>query len=88
MLGNPPIRAFLRDHSRAALSALIEGQAIVLSYADVTNVIALVALVSIPLVFLMRKPQAVAAPAAERPQKPGAPVIRGETPEKSGARSG
>jgi DHA2 family multidrug resistance protein len=68
---NGNVQQFLTDHSLVALSNAIEGQAIILAYADATFVIALVALVSVPLVLLMRKPKSPKAPAAERPKTSG-----------------
>jgi DHA2 family multidrug resistance protein len=67
---NENVRAFLRDHSLTALSGAIEGQAIVLAYADVTYVIALIGLLSVPLVLLMRKPKAAKTPVVEPPKPP------------------
>jgi hypothetical protein len=69
-LADENVRTFLRAHSPLMLSNIVEGQAIVLAYADATYAIALVAVVSIPLVFLMRKARTARTPAVERPQEP------------------
>ncbi len=64
-LGDQTVREFLRTHSLLALSNTIEDQAIVLAYADATYIIAIVAVISLPLVLLMRKAKAANAPVAE-----------------------
>jgi DHA2 family multidrug resistance protein len=69
-LANGNVAQFLHQHSLVALSNEVEGQAIVLAYADATFVIALVGLVSIPLVLLMRKAKPAEAPVAARPNAP------------------
>jgi MFS transporter, DHA2 family, multidrug resistance protein len=59
----PVQQYFAHGGSTARLSAIVNGQAAILAFADATFVIALVALLFTPLVFLMRKPA-----------KPGGPV--------------
>jgi DHA2 family multidrug resistance protein len=51
----PPVVQFLQQHSLAELSALVQGQAMVLSYADASFVVGLSSLICIPLIFFMRK---------------------------------
>jgi DHA2 family multidrug resistance protein len=69
-LANPNVQQFLHHASLVALSNTVEGQAIVLAYADATFVIAIVGLVSLPLVLMMRKARPTEAPATERPADP------------------
>ncbi|MGH7729244.1 MAG: DHA2 family efflux MFS transporter permease subunit [Vulcanimicrobiaceae bacterium] len=61
-LANPQTRAFLAHGSVAQLSRIVNGQAAVAAYADAALVIAVVGALFIPLIFLMRKPQAPAGP--------------------------
>ncbi len=61
-LANPQIRGFLSHGSVAQLSGLVNLQSTIVSYADATFVIAVVALAFTPLVLLMRKPKAPHGP--------------------------
>ncbi|HMD02544.1 MAG TPA: DHA2 family efflux MFS transporter permease subunit [Candidatus Baltobacteraceae bacterium] len=55
---NPAVQQFLQQGgSTAALAGIVDSQAAILAFADATFVIALVAAVCTPLVFLMRKPR-------------------------------
>jgi MFS transporter, DHA2 family, multidrug resistance protein len=54
-LANPAVHAFLRTHTLAALSQIVDGQSVILSYADASYFIGVTALLCIPLVLLMRK---------------------------------
>jgi DHA2 family multidrug resistance protein len=78
-LGNENVQAFLRTNPLTALAKIVNGQALILAYADATFAIAVVAFLGIPLVFIMRKakPAASAAPAEansplEKPQREAA----------------
>ena len=58
-----PVQHFFQQGGTAAqLSGIVNGQASILAFADATFVIALVALLFTPLVFLMRKPAKPAGP--------------------------
>jgi DHA2 family multidrug resistance protein len=61
-LGNPTVGQFLHDNSIAALSAAVNGQALILAYADATLAISVVCVLCAPLIFFMRKPKAPAVP--------------------------
>jgi MFS transporter, DHA2 family, multidrug resistance protein len=61
-LSNPAVSLFLQSNSRIALDAVVNGQALVLSYADATFAIAFVCAVCAPLIFLMRKPKVPKGP--------------------------
>jgi DHA2 family multidrug resistance protein len=61
-LGNPVVDEFLRTHSVAALSGAVNGQALILAYADATFAIAIVCVLCAPLIFFMRKPKAPSGP--------------------------
>ncbi len=63
-LANPEVRDFLSHISLGTLAQLADAQSTVVSFADVTYAIALIAFVCIPLILLMRrrKQQAVAGP--------------------------
>jgi DHA2 family multidrug resistance protein len=61
-LANPAVHDFLQRGSAAQLGALVNGQAVILAYADATLAIALVCIVCAPLIFFMRKPKAPAGP--------------------------
>jgi DHA2 family multidrug resistance protein len=50
-----PVIDFLRSHSLAQLSALVQGQSLVLSYADASFVVAASSLICIPLILFMRR---------------------------------
>ena len=54
-LAAPPVQEFLHSHSFAQLSALVQGQSLVLSYADASLVVGVISLISIPLILFMRK---------------------------------
>jgi DHA2 family multidrug resistance protein len=60
---NPDIQQYLSHASVASLSALVNGQALIFAYADANVVIGIIALVSIPLVAIMRKPAKRSGPA-------------------------
>jgi MFS transporter, DHA2 family, multidrug resistance protein len=51
----PPVQAFLHSHSFAELSALVQGQSLVLSYADASFLVAASSLICIPLILLMQR---------------------------------
>lgn len=53
-LANPNVQAFLHDHSIAQLGSLVYGQSAILSYADGLFVMGVGAIISIPLILLMR----------------------------------
>jgi hypothetical protein len=61
-LSNPVVSQFLKSHSAVALSSVVNGQALVLSYADATYAIAFVCAICLPLIFLMRKPKVPKGP--------------------------
>jgi DHA2 family multidrug resistance protein len=63
-LANVNVQQFLRTHSLTNLAGLVNGQALILAYADATLAIAIVALLGLPLVFLMRKAKPKAASSA------------------------
>jgi DHA2 family multidrug resistance protein len=50
-----PVAQFLQSHSLAQLSALVQGQSLVLSYADASLLVGASSLVCIPLILLMRR---------------------------------
>jgi MFS transporter, DHA2 family, multidrug resistance protein len=63
MLSNPPVAEFVARHAGPglhALAQLVGQQAAVMSYADAIRLIAIVAAVSIPLPFLLRRDRAAA----------------------------
>jgi hypothetical protein len=47
------------------IAGLVNGQALILAYADATFAIAIVAFLGLPLVFLMRKPKPAASSSAQ-----------------------
>ena len=51
----PPVAQFLQSHSVAQLSALVQGQSLILSYADASLVVGASSLICIPLILLMRR---------------------------------
>jgi len=61
----PVVAQFLQHNSTAALAGLVNGQAVVLAYADVTLAIAFVCIACAPLVLFMRRPPK-AAPVSDR----------------------
>jgi DHA2 family multidrug resistance protein len=61
-LSNPNVHQFLGDNSIAALSSIVNGQALILAYADATGAISIVCILCAPLIFFMRKPKAPAGP--------------------------
>ncbi len=61
-LGNPNVQQFLTTHSVGALSSLVNGQALIMAYADATLAISIVCVVCAPLIFIMRKPGKPAGP--------------------------
>jgi DHA2 family multidrug resistance protein len=81
-LANGNVQLFLKSHPLTELAGLVNGQALILAYADATFAIAMVAFLGVPLVFLMRRakpaassaPPTEAAPAKPVPAKAGPPV--------------
>jgi len=61
-LSNPVVHDFLQHGSAGQLADIVNGQAVILSYADATLAIAIVCIVCAPLIFFMRKPKAPAGP--------------------------
>jgi DHA2 family multidrug resistance protein len=61
-LANPTVQRFLAQGTPAQLGQIVNGQAAILAYADATFAIAVVAAGCAPLILLMRKPKAPAAP--------------------------
>jgi DHA2 family multidrug resistance protein len=61
-LGNPNVQQFLTTHSVDALSSLVNGQALIMAYADATLAISIVCVLCAPLIFIMRKPVKPAGP--------------------------
>jgi DHA2 family multidrug resistance protein len=61
-LANAPVQQFLANNTVAALSAAVNGQAVILSYADATLAISVVCIACAPLIFFMRRPKAPAGP--------------------------
>ena len=61
-LGNPNVSQFLLNHPLAQLSSLVNGQALILAYADATLAISIVCVLCAPLIFIMRKPKKPAGP--------------------------
>jgi DHA2 family multidrug resistance protein len=51
----PPVAQFLQSHSLAQLSALVQGQSLVLSYSDASLVVGASSLICIPLILFMRR---------------------------------
>jgi DHA2 family multidrug resistance protein len=73
-LANLNVQQFLQTHPLTELAGLVNGQALILAYADATLAIAVVAFLGLPLVFLMQK----AKPAASRaglPKAAAAPPV-------------
>ncbi len=60
-LSNPVVRDFLSHFSLGTLAQIAEEQATIVSFADVTYAIALIAFVCIPLIMLMQRRKQVAA---------------------------
>jgi DHA2 family multidrug resistance protein len=76
-LANLNVQQFLRTHSLTELAGLVNGQALIIAYADATLAIAIVALLGLPLVFLMRKAKpAAASNAAPAKAAPPSPVAK------------
>ncbi|MBD5657062.1 MAG: hypothetical protein IAI50_18075, partial [Candidatus Eremiobacteraeota bacterium] len=61
-LANPNVQQFLAQGKIGQLSAIVNGQATVLAYADATLAVAVVCVVCLPLIFFMRRPKAPAGP--------------------------
>ncbi len=59
---NGTVQQYLRTNGVGGIAALVNGQAAILAYADATFVVAIVAALFMPLVFLMRKPKRAAGP--------------------------
>lgn len=67
-LANTNVQHFLRAHNPLTeLAGLVNGQALILAYADATLAIAIVAILGLPLVFLMQK--AKPGPSSAAPAK-------------------
>jgi DHA2 family multidrug resistance protein len=60
--GSPAVRALPRTYHAAQISGIINGQAVILAYADVSLAIAAAAFIAIFLVLLMPKPRKGGAP--------------------------
>ena len=73
-LANGNVQQFLRSHTLTELSGLVNGQALILAYADATLAITIVAFLGVPLVFLMRKAKPAASSAAQPKADVPAPV--------------
>jgi DHA2 family multidrug resistance protein len=61
-LANATVQQFLTTNPVAALSAAVNGQAVILAYADATLAISVVCIACAPLIFFMRRPKAPAGP--------------------------
>ncbi len=61
-LANINVQQFLHDHTLGALSSAVNGQALILAYADATLAISVVCIICAPLIFFMRRPKAPAGP--------------------------
>jgi DHA2 family multidrug resistance protein len=61
-LANANVQQYLTNHSLGALSSIVNGQALILAYADATLAISVVCVVCAPLIFIMRKPGKPAGP--------------------------
>ena len=59
---NGTVQQFLRQGTIGQLASLVNGQAAILAYADATFVVAVIAALFMPLVFLMRKPKRASGP--------------------------
>jgi DHA2 family multidrug resistance protein len=68
-LGNPNAAQFLQSHALYALAGLVNGQALILSYADATFAITIICLVCAPLILLMRKQKPASAVREASPAK-------------------
>jgi DHA2 family multidrug resistance protein len=73
-LANGNVQDFLRAHPLTELSGLVNGQALILAYADATFAITIVAFLGVPLVFLMRKAKPAASSTAQPKTDVPAPV--------------
>jgi DHA2 family multidrug resistance protein len=73
-LANGNVQDFLRAHPLTELSGLVNGQALILAYADATFAITIVAFLGVPLVFLMRKAKPAASSTAQPKTDGPAPV--------------
>jgi DHA2 family multidrug resistance protein len=61
-LANPNVNQFLQTHSVGALAGAVDGQSMILAYADATLAISIVCIACAPLIFFMRKPKVAAGP--------------------------
>jgi DHA2 family multidrug resistance protein len=61
-VNRPAVAQFLQHHSLASLTNIVNGQALVMAYADATWAISIVCILCSPLIFFMRKPKAPAGP--------------------------
>jgi DHA2 family multidrug resistance protein len=86
-LANGAVQLFLKSHPLTELSGLINGQALILAYADATFAIAMVAFLGVPLVFLMRKakPAASSATPAATSTAPAKPAEPAPVPKQKAA---
>jgi DHA2 family multidrug resistance protein len=73
-LANGNVQQFLRTQPLTELAGLVNGQALILAYADATLAIAVVAFLGLPLVFLMRKAKPTASSAAPTKDASPSPV--------------
>ncbi len=74
-LANLNVQHFLRAHDPLTeLAGLVNGQALILAYADATFAIAVVAFLGVPLVFLMQKAKPAAASSATAQAAPPSPA--------------
>ena len=69
-LANENVQQFLVSNPVTALSELVNGQALIISYSDATFAIAIVAFLGVPLVFLMRKARPAPAVVRAEPISP------------------
>ena len=60
--GNPVVQQYLQHGTVGGLAEAVGGQAVILAYADATLAIALVCVLSAPLIFFMRKAKAPPGP--------------------------
>jgi DHA2 family multidrug resistance protein len=69
-LASGNVQHFLRTQSLTDLAGLVNGQALILAYADATFAITIVTLLGLPLVLLMRKAKPAASSAARTKPAP------------------
>jgi DHA2 family multidrug resistance protein len=61
-LANPQVQSFLQQGTLAQLSAAVNGQAVVMAYADATLAIAAMCVLCAPLILFMRRPKPPSGP--------------------------